>query len=698
MSENSNDIPIFSDFLPLPNNPEEIFKLSNLIEENESFKIYKAIYIKSNFNCIVKILNLTKRKEIPVINENPYIFEINNYKNKTIKDEIFLINNYIKKNSIFLKYYGSYFSINTIEIWLIFEYCEYGSLYSIKQTLSRNLTEDEISFIIKNLLSKLNNFDKSIQNITIFMNNIFINKNLDIKLFNINILDTSENNNPLSNIIFLCLELFCDKVLLSEILKIIRKDNTIIIDKNEPLLSILSTEFIDFLEQCKHCNYPDIQQLLQHSFLTKTNNNINYLNNIINEIRNLEKKVHFDLDIKKPQNPLPKISSEPDNLINENSEKKGYQKLDSIKSTIDVLANFRFEQMLKQENPEDDKVSNKDFLFSIKTINDYNNKMSVKRGSNFLNSIRENNIVEKNNTINNNIFSPVKTDIKNSQTEYCLNHKMKNLKCKITELNKPLNKPIKKEFKENNEKFTPFKKLERRNYNIEKNIRSRNCVIKIFGKNNAHKISRVNSDKNQKTKYIKYNTFYDEKSQTNNVNKSATDRINKMNNFMEYKTIIIKPKKQIIKYATLPKEVFDQQLKNNKNEIMIEKIGTTGKIYNNASQISVSPPNTSFIFNRRTKNKKDYFSQLNSIDKENNEKKNKKIMQNTFIFSNRKNIYNFENPHLLAKIDVLQNSNKKLGRKKYLYVDNRNFVSDETNINNLHTARCLNNKIKKYFP
>ena len=135
MSENSNDIPIFSDFLPLPNNPEEIFKLSNLIEENESFKIYKAIYIKSNFNCIVKILNLTKRKEIPVINENPYIFEINNYKNKTIKDEIFLINNYIKKNSIFLKYYGSYFSINTIEIWLIFEYCEYKA--NLKQKFNR---------------------------------------------------------------------------------------------------------------------------------------------------------------------------------------------------------------------------------------------------------------------------------------------------------------------------------------------------------------------------------------------------------------------------------------------------------------------------------------------------------------------------------------------------------------------------------
>ena len=183
-----NILPKLFDFLSLPNNPQEIFNILELIEDHNYYKIYNAIHIQSNCKFIIKILNITKYYESSQINGRVDSSFDNSDTSKTIQEEISTINKFNKTNEIFMKYYGSYFSLCSNDLWLVFEYCDLGSLSNVKELLGRNFTEVEISTLIKILLTDLNSIylDIQNQNINININDIYFNKDWDLKLLTIN--------------------------------------------------------------------------------------------------------------------------------------------------------------------------------------------------------------------------------------------------------------------------------------------------------------------------------------------------------------------------------------------------------------------------------------------------------------------------------------------------------------------------------
>ena len=708
-----NIFPQLFDFLSLQNNPEEIFNILELIEENNYYKIYKAIHIQSNCKFIIKILNLSKCYEINQINGKVDPFFDNNDITKTIQEEISTINKFNRINEIFLKYYGSYFSLYSNNLWLIFEYCELGSLSNIKELLGRNFAEAEIATLIKTLLINLNSIYLDLKNqyININVNDIYFNKDWDLKLLTINKYENIRNS-QLTFIVMICFHLFCNKIVLNEILKIIKKDAFMIIDKNEPLLSILSQEFIDFLNKCLYSNLENITELLQHPFIiknTSTNNQKTFFKNLTSEIENLKMK-NFELN--NWYNALtqnsPKILSESINKnlynIQKEENEEGHK---SRNSSIDVLAAFRFEQMLSERNEENDKVSNNDIYMSIRTnamgLKDKSNNQTIKKSmnkKNFLYSNKENpslphsSIKDTIDTRNsNNRFSSIKNYIKNIKTEN-YNLKPKNcLRCEIIELNNT----IKKNYKKNRSKEIFNKKEIYFNYN------TKSILIKNNGNNNNKYNKKIILKNNKQVLKNNYNNYTKCRSEPN---KKYNKKLNS-----QPKRKLIKNKNIKLFFQNSGNKHFNSEKKIFKSRMKISPdLSHSPSITKNSQSVSISKNNT--LYNNKKKINKSVNNAVNEFCLEDiDEITSNDRLINRIIIPNGKNIFHFrdiDNYRIEKNIEKRNKKNKDFSK----FINNDIiYEKDESSYNkinsysglglleNLETQRIhdLNNKITKYF-
>ena len=148
----NNKLPLFSDILSIPSNPEDIFTLINPIGHGAFGSVYKAIHNKTKKVYAIKIIQYFKDEHILLSNIKH--MENINFCYKTVQEETSLMR-LVNSSNYIVKYYGSYFSRITNTLWLILEYCASGSVIDLMLAMDRTYTEIEIATIIKMVLKGL---------------------------------------------------------------------------------------------------------------------------------------------------------------------------------------------------------------------------------------------------------------------------------------------------------------------------------------------------------------------------------------------------------------------------------------------------------------------------------------------------------------------------------------------------------------
>ena len=165
----------FYDFFSNPNNPEELFSLLYLLHKSEKDEIYKAKYNETKEIFCIKKISL----------DNIFI-DKNTSKNfyYQMKEETSLMKS-LTNNENIIQYYGSFFSFETKNIFLIFEYLKARSVLDLGKILDRNYTEEEIAIIINDILNGLIYIHQlNIANRNIKINNILITEDGRTKIGN----------------------------------------------------------------------------------------------------------------------------------------------------------------------------------------------------------------------------------------------------------------------------------------------------------------------------------------------------------------------------------------------------------------------------------------------------------------------------------------------------------------------------------
>ena len=116
-----NNIPIFSDILSIPSNPEDIFTLISPIGHGAFGSVYKAIHKETKQIYAIKIVQYFKEEQNLLSNIKH--MENINFCYKTVQEETSLMK-LVNSSNYIVKYYGSYFSRQTNTLWLKLEYCD----------------------------------------------------------------------------------------------------------------------------------------------------------------------------------------------------------------------------------------------------------------------------------------------------------------------------------------------------------------------------------------------------------------------------------------------------------------------------------------------------------------------------------------------------------------------------------------------
>ena len=400
----NNEKTLFYDFFSLPHNPEELFTLLYLLGKNDNYEIYKAIYNETRDIFCVKIIPLDKNiieidKSCKVSeNSSKLLFQ-------KLKQETLLMKS-LKNCENITQYYGSFLSFKSRNIWLIYEYCPLGSVYDLMKIIDRPLTEEEISIIMNDIIhgliyihqlniihrnikitnillndngnAKLNNFSKSVQKLD---NEIFISKDKN-----------NEDQNDIKYDILLlgitCIELFKGLKNISfnrkNLIDKIKNNNSShnIIDKS--FLSdddkYISNEFIEFIQKCVEQNSykrPTAFELSNHPFIKKnisSSDKTRFINLVKINIEKIENNKKENFIKKKKRNFYNSIYCNTKKTVKSNisiNEKNSISVSNYINNTndantiVDKLAEFRIEQMKRQEEVEEDKYTSKDLYSNI---------------------------------------------------------------------------------------------------------------------------------------------------------------------------------------------------------------------------------------------------------------------------------------------------------------------------------------------
>ena len=528
---------LFHDFFSNPNNPEELFTPLYLLHKSEKCEIYKAIYNSTReIFCIKKFYS-----------EN--FFNDKNSSKKfydKIKEETSLMKS-IKHCEYILQYHGSFFSFETKNVYLLYEYLEGGSVFDLGKSLNRNFTEEEIAVIINDILHGLIYLHQlNIVNRNIKITNILLTKEGNAKIGNfeksiqkLNIINESKDYDETKDfkydillISITCLEMligiknnFERNKFIDQILKHSNKslNMNILLQKELDKInsSQISEEFKDFLIKCLDpypSKRPTAFELINHSFIKNNINDINknnFANLVKNNIEKIEnyKKLFYQNDnyknnLKKSLFEKSKKTNIKNTLKSQNTskEKNSINNTFDNKYNIDKLAEFRIEQMKKNEIIEYDKYPSKDLYSNLDNSSivntELNNNINENENENNLDNslLKENDYLDlgidfkekwehiKNfqdklkigpkfseNNMNYNYgshFLKFNTQDEDEEEEKYKSIKKSISKCDIIKLGQNISHKLSK--KNNESSVLSFK-----NNNSQKNIKHKNCILSL---------------------------------------------------------------------------------------------------------------------------------------------------------------------------------------------------------------------------
>ena len=138
-NKNSNE---FCDVLSIPSNPEDLFTLLYPIGHGAFGSVYKAIHNSTNKVYAIKIIDYSKD------------INLSSYNYLSVQQETSIMK-LVNKSNYIVKYYGSYYSRKSNNLWLILEYCSSGSAIDLMLSMERTFSEVEIATIMEMVLEGL---------------------------------------------------------------------------------------------------------------------------------------------------------------------------------------------------------------------------------------------------------------------------------------------------------------------------------------------------------------------------------------------------------------------------------------------------------------------------------------------------------------------------------------------------------------
>ena len=534
---------LFSDILSIPSNPEDIFTLLNPIGHGAFGYVYRAIHNSSKKIYAIKIINYFK-ENINFLENKSHINNIN-FCYQTVQQETSLMKKVSSSNFI-LKYYGSYFSRKTNSLWLIIEYCSYGSTIDLMLAMNRLYTEIEVATIIKMVLQGLIIIhDKKLIHRDIKGANILLSEDGYAKLGDFGVgtklllkenyrssikgspywmspqVIQKENYDSKTDIWSLgitCIELTQGEPPFSdlnpnEVLDFIGNKKFIFDDFFQKKKSNYSKEFINFVSKCLKINpekRSSAKELIKHEFIVKyAKDNIylkqllkkyeNDMDNYRKEFEENELKLKFGFNLNNNYNF--------NNIFMNNNSKQIMNK----KLNLDLNESFfKFSKIINNENEFNDtnnirrkktnilnKISplnsSKEIIYrkiSPKNSKKLNNSLRITKTKNNINNIISNKSILRNNSY---IISPkIKSKIiksRNMKLEniYCLNNNNTNNKCQRINFGFSIKKTINKDL---SNKSVYIKKI------IINQGRQGNSSDKNYKLNSYKKIKTINSNIN----------------------------------------------------------------------------------------------------------------------------------------------------------------------------------------------------------
>ena len=534
---------LFSDILSIPSNPEDIFTLLNPIGHGAFGYVYRAIHNSSKKIYAIKIINYFK-ENINFLENKSHINNIN-FCYQTVQQETSLMKKVSSSNFI-LKYYGSYFSRKTNSLWLIIEYCSYGSTIDLMLAMNRLYTEIEVATIIKMVLQGLIIIhDKKLIHRDIKGANILLSEDGYAKLGDFGVgtklllkenyrssikgspywmspqVIQKENYDSKTDIWSLgitCIELTQGEPPFSdlnpnEVMDFIGNKKFIFDDFFQKKKSNYSKEFINFVSKCLEINpekRASAKELIKHEFIVKyAKDNIylkqllkkyeNDMDNYRKEFEENELKLKFGFNLNNNYNF--------NNIFMNNNSKQIMNK----KLNLDLNESFfNFSKIINNENEFNDtnnirrkktnilnKISplnsSKEIIYrkiSPKNSKKLNNSLRITKTKNNINNIISNKSILRNNSY---IISPkIKSKIiksRNMKLEniYCLNNNNTNNKCQRINFGFSIKKTINKDL---SNKSVYIKKI------IINQGRQGNSSDKNYKLNSYKKIKTINSNIN----------------------------------------------------------------------------------------------------------------------------------------------------------------------------------------------------------
>ena len=535
---------LFSDILSIPSNPEDIFTLLNPIGHGAFGYVYRAIHNSSKKIYAIKIINYFK-ENINFLENKSHINNIN-FCYQTVQQETSLMKKVSSSNFI-LKYYGSYFSRKTNSLWLIIEYCSYGSTIDLMLAMNRLYTEIEVATIIKIVLKGLIIIhDKKLIHRDIKGANILLSEDGYAKLGDFGVgtklllkenyrssikgspywmspqVIQKENYDSKTDIWSLgitCIELTQGEPPFSdlnpnEVMDFIGNKKFIFDDFFQKKKSNYSKEFINFVSKCLKINpekRANAKELIKHEFIVKYAKDNIYLKQLLKKYENdmdnyrkefeeneLKLKFGFNLNNNFNFNNI---------FMNNNNSKQIINK----KLNLDLNESFfNFSKIINNENEFNDtnnirrkktnilnKISplnsSKEIIYrkiSPKNSKKLNNSLRITKTKNNINNIISNKSILRNNSY---IISPkIKSKIiksRNMKLEniYCLNNNNTNNKCQRINFGFSIKKTINKDL---SNKSVYIKKI------IINQGRQGNSSDKNYKLNSYKKIKTINSNIN----------------------------------------------------------------------------------------------------------------------------------------------------------------------------------------------------------